>query len=154
MSGPVSPITSLADFDALLSANRLVLADFYADWCGPCRAVAPLYGKLAEANAQPGRLAFAKVNVDAAQDVARRYCVSAMPTFLFFAEGERTALPVPGVAGGGAQVNTEGAVAAIRGADARALTAVANALGELARKSAPEGEQKVSGGSSSMAGGR
>lgn len=94
-----------------------VVADFYADWCGPCKAIAPSYEKLAEKYSVPGYLAFAKVNVDNVQQVAAQYSVTAMPTFMFFKEGKQVA------------VNGQ---PLIRGADVKILNAAAEKLGKLA----------------------
>ena len=114
-------ITKAAEFDALLKSTSNVIVDFYADWCPPCKQIAPIFTALAGQHAVPGTLAFAKVNVDHAQDVAREFRVTAMPTFLFFKEGRQVA------------VNGQ---AAIQGADPRALSAAAEKLGNLAAKRA------------------
>jgi thioredoxin 1 len=113
-SAKVHKITSAAEFDALLSATRHVVVDFYADWCPPCRAIAPVFSKLADDHSSGGRLAFAKVNVDLLGDVAGRYGITAMPTFMFFRDG------TPFTAGG--------KVDRIRGADRAALKATVQAL--------------------------
>ncbi|KAI2779399.1 thioredoxin-like protein [Daldinia loculata] len=112
-------INSLAELQSLFASNTYVAVDFYADWCGPCKVIAPQYESLAKQHGVPGFLAFAKVNVDTAQDAARAFGVTAMPTFLFFKEGRQVA------------VNGQ---AAIRGADARSLAAAAEKLGGLAKK--------------------
>jgi len=83
----ITLVSSSAQFQKLLSANTYVIADFYADWCGPCKAIAPIYEQLATSHSQPGKLVFAKVNVDEQQEVAQKYGVSAMPTFLVFKKG-------------------------------------------------------------------
>lgn len=135
----VTHVENFAGFKALLAANKFVIADFYADWCGPCKAIAPLYAKLAAENAVEGGLVFAKVNVDTVPDVAQEYAVSAMPSFLFFADGERASINVaPRKAGATAEseeAEPSGKKVAdlIRGADPRALTAAATRLGEAAR---------------------
>lgn len=105
--------------------------DFYADWCPPCRAIAPVFSQLADTHAATGKLAFAKVNVDHVNAVAGRYGVSAMPTFVFFQGPEPT--PVLGVgdklkAGSASVVMRDGGVERIRGADRNALVAVVEAL--------------------------
>ncbi|KAF2503015.1 thioredoxin-domain-containing protein, partial [Lophium mytilinum] len=83
----ITIVTSSAHFNTLLTSNSYVIVDFHADWCGPCKAIAPVFDKLATAEAKPGRVAFCKVDVDAQQDVAQKYSVSAMPTFLIFKSG-------------------------------------------------------------------
>lgn len=70
-------IQSEAQFRQVLNSNTYVIADFYADWCGPCKAIAPVFSSLAETKAKPGRLAFVKVDVDAHSGIARQYGVSA-----------------------------------------------------------------------------
>jgi thioredoxin 1 len=63
-----------------------VLVDLYADWCGPCRAIAPLLNKLAVEFAD--RVKIVKVDVDAEKELAARFHVDSIPTLLFFAKGE------------------------------------------------------------------
>lgn len=116
-------INSTAELSALLSSNTYVAVDFFADWCPPCRSIAPIFAQLAARHALDGRLAFAKVNVDHVQDAAARYRVTAMPTFLFFKDGKQVA------------VNGQ---AMIQGADPRTLGAAAEKLGGLAKKKAEE----------------
>jgi len=81
-------VTSVADFEALLTKNKYVFVDFYADWCGPCRMIAPIVEKLSTANEH---ICFVKINVDDAQELARKYSVSAMPTFMAFTNGSKSA---------------------------------------------------------------
>src|SRR2546427_529531 len=63
-----------------------VLVDFWAEWCGPCKMIAPLLDELAEEKA--GKLKIAKVNVDDHQDIATRYGIRAIPTLLLFKGGQ------------------------------------------------------------------
>ena len=77
------------DFDREVLFSPLpVVVDIYADWCGPCRAIAPLLERAAELYA--GRLKFLKVDIDLNPDVAERYQVSGVPTLLFFRDGRLT----------------------------------------------------------------
>jgi thioredoxin 1 len=90
-----------ADFDgALASARDLVMVDFWADWCGPCRAIAPVLEALVEAAG--GRVTLMKVNVDESRALAARYGIRSIPTLLFFKEGARRRPGRGGGAPGGA----------------------------------------------------
>ncbi|OAX80238.1 thioredoxin [Emergomyces africanus] len=80
-------ISSKAQFSELLSSSTIVVADFYADWCGPCKVIAPLFEQLANKFSRPSNVSFTKVDVDEHQDVAQAYGVTAMPTFLIFKNG-------------------------------------------------------------------
>lgn len=76
-----------SQFDAEVTrAGSPVVVDFYATWCGPCRALAPRMDKLA--GLYSGRIKFVKVNVDEAQGLAQRYQIQAIPALLFFRNGK------------------------------------------------------------------
>jgi thioredoxin len=77
-------IESTSQFSSLLSSSAIVVADFYADWCGPCRQIAPIYEQLSAQLSRPNKITFAKINTDQQQDLARSYGVKAMPTFMIF----------------------------------------------------------------------
>ncbi|KAF4979138.1 hypothetical protein FZEAL_4628 [Fusarium zealandicum] len=128
-SGEVHKVTTAAELDALLSSTTHVVVDFYADWCPPCRAIAPVFSKLADNHARKGHLAFAKVNVDHVKNVAERYKVSAMPTFVFFQDGAPRGVAVEGIKGRqSVGLTDDGLVDRIRGADRASLEAVVKAL--------------------------
>lgn len=78
---------SEADFDAkVLKSSTPALVDFYADWCGPCRVMAPVIDELAAELA--GKVLVGKVDVDANQQLAERYQVMSIPTLVVFKGGQ------------------------------------------------------------------
>ena len=79
----------------VLNSDIPVLVDFYADWCGPCKMMAPIVHQLAEAYA--GQMKIGKLNVDQALLVAQKYRVMNIPTFIFFKGGEPIATLVGGM---------------------------------------------------------
>lgn len=84
-SGPVA--VSEKDFDErVLQAEKPVLVDFWAEWCGPCRALGPVIEKLAEE--YDGRASVAKVDVDANQRIAMQFGIRSIPTVMLFNKGE------------------------------------------------------------------
>ncbi|KAL8230813.1 hypothetical protein R6Q57_000591 [Mikania cordata] len=66
-------------------SQKLLVVDFTASWCGPCRAIAPILADFAK---KFTNVSFLKVDVDEVETVAQEYSVEAMPTFLFFKNGE------------------------------------------------------------------
>ncbi len=72
--------------DKVLKASVPVLVDFWAPWCGPCRAVAPILDELAKE--YKGKVTFARLNVDESPQNASKYGISAIPTLLIFKEGK------------------------------------------------------------------
>ena len=74
------------DFDAtVLKASVPVLVDFYADWCGPCKMVAPLVDELAHQHM--GKVLVTKVDTDRAPEVAAKYDIRSIPTLIIFRDG-------------------------------------------------------------------
>jgi len=75
------------NFDEALSQHpELVMVDFWAEWCGPCRAISPVLEELTREAA--GRVTLAKVNVDENPGLAARYGVRSIPTILFVKQGK------------------------------------------------------------------
>ncbi|TGZ85468.1 thioredoxin-domain-containing protein [Ascodesmis nigricans] len=75
-------ITSPSQLSTLQSKNTVVVIDFHATWCGPCKVIAPIFESLALKYASPGKVVFAKCDVDSCQEVAQQFSVRAMPTFV------------------------------------------------------------------------
>jgi thioredoxin 1 len=75
-----------ADFDEFVRSHELVVVDFWADWCMPCRFMAPVVKELAKEMA--GKVAFGKLNVDENPRTAARFGIMSIPTFLIFRNGK------------------------------------------------------------------
>lgn len=72
--------------EKVLKAQKPVMVDFYADWCGPCKAAAPVIETLAEE--YQGKLLVAKLDVDANPKIASQHQVMSIPTVIFFKDGQ------------------------------------------------------------------
>ncbi len=70
----------------VLNANETVLVDFYADWCGPCKMMAPIIGELATELHGKGKVG--KINIDENQELAIKYNVMSIPTLIIFKDGK------------------------------------------------------------------
>jgi thioredoxin 1 len=80
-------VTSATWDQEVLKSPTLVLVDFWAVWCGPCRMVAPIVDEISKEYA--GKLKVVKLNTDENADVAARYKIMGIPTLMFFKNGER-----------------------------------------------------------------
>ncbi len=80
----------MTNFDQTVGgAGTTVLVDFWAEWCGPCKMIAPMLNELAAE--QDGRTVIGKVNIDESPDLARRFGITAIPTLIVFKNGQPTA---------------------------------------------------------------
>ena len=79
-------------FDEALAKGELLMVDFWASWCGPCKMLAPVIDDLAKQ--YEGKAVVGKVNVDEEQELAIRYGVMSIPTVIFFKNGEEIARKV------------------------------------------------------------
>ena len=70
----------------VLESEVPVLVDFYADWCGPCKMMAPIVESLAESF--EGKVKIGKLNIDDEMEIAQKYRVMSIPTFIFFKDGQ------------------------------------------------------------------
>lgn len=123
-------IESSEQFRSLLKSSKIVIVDFYADWCGPCKAIAPLYEQLSAQISKPGVVAFVKVNTETQKEIASAYRVSSIPTFMMFRDGNK--------------------IDEVKGADPRKLQSIVEKLtSEIQSVSGSSG----AAGSSSSAGG-
>jgi thioredoxin 1 len=82
----MAKIATNTSFDELLADEKLVIVDFWATWCGPCRMLSPLLDEVEEEMAD--KITVVKVNVDDADEVAMRYRIMSIPTLLFFKNGQ------------------------------------------------------------------
>lgn len=87
MTGSLITEVTNANFDAeVMKAQGLVLVDFYADWCAPCKQLAPTLEAVAAANA--GKVKVVRINVDAAPDLARAFGIRSIPTLVVMKDGK------------------------------------------------------------------
>ena len=76
----------------VINSDKPVIVDFWAEWCGPCHAVAPVLDRIVEE--RPDELKLVKVNIDEQGDLAQRYGIASIPTMILFKDGEPSAAVV------------------------------------------------------------
>ena len=86
MAANIATLTDTTFDEEIKGSDQPVLVDFWAEWCGPCKMIAPILEDIA--TEQDGKLRIAKLNVDENLDVARRFEVMSIPTLILFKDGE------------------------------------------------------------------
>ncbi len=82
----VEEIKTQSDFTAILTQNKLVLIDFYATWCGPCKAIE---GQIKTLSTEYTSVKFIKVDIDVLKDVAKAFGIKSIPTFITYKNGSK-----------------------------------------------------------------
>ena len=77
------------------TSSGVTIIDFWAEWCGPCKMMAPVFQKVAEEYA--GKVKFAKMDVDQNQDVPTKFMVRSIPTFIIMKDGQKIATKIGGM---------------------------------------------------------
>jgi thioredoxin 1 len=85
-------VTSATWEQEVVNSDKPVLVDFWAEWCGPCHAVAPVLDKIAAERAD--ELKLVKLNIDEEQEIAIRYGIASIPTMVLFKNGEPAAAAI------------------------------------------------------------
>jgi thioredoxin 1 len=86
MAGPAPTVTDASFDEEVRGATEPVLVDFWAEWCSPCKMIAPILAEISTEYA--GRLRIVKLNVDENPDTTRRFEVMSIPTLILFKDGE------------------------------------------------------------------
>ena len=113
----MADVVTESTFDQeVLKSETPVLVDFWAEWCGPCHAVAPILEKIAEERA--GELRLVKVNIDEEPEIAERYGIASIPTMVLFKDGEPAAAAIGAQPKGALETQLQLAPAETNGAPA------------------------------------
>ena len=92
MAGSISTLTDATFDETIGAASEAVVVDFWAEWCGPCKMIAPALDEIArELN---GKLTIAKINIDHNQQTPKRYGVRGIPTLMLFKDGQVAATKI------------------------------------------------------------
>ena len=86
MSDNIIHVTDSSFEDEVLSSDKPVVVDYWAEWCGPCKMIAPLLDELADE--YEGKVTVAKINIDENQATPQKYAVRGIPTLMVFKNGE------------------------------------------------------------------
>ena len=82
----MAKVATNTNFSELLQDNKLIIVDFWATWCGPCRMLSPILDEVEEEMAD--QISVVKVNVDDADEIAAQYRIMSIPTLIFFKNGQ------------------------------------------------------------------
>src|ERR671924_1617035 len=85
-------VTTASFEEEVLKSDRPVIVDFWAEWCGPCHAIAPVLDKIADERKDEVKLV--KVNIDEEQQLAMRYGIASIPTIVLFKDGQPAAAAI------------------------------------------------------------
>ena len=83
--------------EKVLKSEKPVLVDFYADWCGPCKMMSPIVDEIAE---EESEIKVCNINIDQAMEIAQKYRVMSIPTFIAFKNGEEAGRQIGAVSKG------------------------------------------------------
>ena len=86
MADAISTLDQASFPEAIATSDKPILVDFWAEWCGPCKRLAPILDEVAGENAE--KLAVAKINVDENPDIARQFDIMSIPTLIVFKDGQ------------------------------------------------------------------